>query len=106
MTRANLQQDCCPQIVAVVTLFHSATFIDSRLLLDAKCLVSPPSFVVLPRMRAVSQTAVWDFQRKGIEMEHLFDWLIRVATLLELALQIAEKVLARRGNDEPDKEPE
>ena len=66
----------------------------------------PVPFVVLPRMRAVSQTNVWDFQRKEIEMEHLFEWLIRVATLLELALQIAEKVLARRDNDGPDKKPE
>lgn len=36
-------------------------------------------------------------------MEHIFDWLIRIATLLELILQLAEKVLARRRNDEPDK---
>ena len=39
-------------------------------------------------------------------MDQLFDWLIRAATLLELALQIAEKVLARRDNDEPEKGPE
>jgi hypothetical protein len=40
-------------------------------------------------------------------MEQIFEWLIRIATLLELILQNAEKVLARRRNDEPDqKAPE
>ncbi len=38
-------------------------------------------------------------------MESLFDWLILVTTVAELLLQIVEKVLARRGNDEPDKKP-
>lgn len=36
-------------------------------------------------------------------MEQIFDWLIRIATLLELLLPLVEKVLARRRNDEPDK---
>ncbi len=40
-------------------------------------------------------------------MEDIFDWLIRIATLLDLFLQLVEKVLARRSNDEPDsKAPE
>ena len=38
-------------------------------------------------------------------MERLLQWLANVATLASLVLQVIEKILARRGNDEPEKRP-
>ena len=39
-------------------------------------------------------------------MERLLQWLANVATLASLVLQVVEKILARRANDEPEEGPE